>query len=191
MKQRPNLNDLAKEAYEDAKEKGFHDVGLSDEHCLMLVITELSEAVEADRKEKRANVRLFNAFDKDQRKHQARWDRPSHDVFSFESCVKDTIDDELADTVIRLLDLAGLRKYDVNRILLHGASVDCNKTFPENIFKIIAEIAYYKWSMPERINFAIINIEELCRFLSIDLWLHVEIKMKYNKTRPIKHGKKY
>ena len=67
----------------------------------MLVITELSEAVEADRKGKRANVGCFNVF--------SDYNRPAGYAFSFESTIKDTIEDELADAVIRLLDLAGLR----------------------------------------------------------------------------------
>lgn len=45
-----NLNKWRDRAYKTACEHGFHDKELSNEHCLMLVITELSEAVEADRK---------------------------------------------------------------------------------------------------------------------------------------------
>lgn len=45
-----NLNELRDKAYRIACDHGFHDKELSNEHCLMLVITELSEAVEADRK---------------------------------------------------------------------------------------------------------------------------------------------
>ena len=44
-----NLNKWRDRAYKTACEHGFHDKELSNEHCLMLVITELSEAVEAER----------------------------------------------------------------------------------------------------------------------------------------------
>lgn len=47
---RPDLNTLSKEVFKANKAKGFHDVEVSNETLLMLVITELSEAVEADRK---------------------------------------------------------------------------------------------------------------------------------------------
>lgn len=30
-----------------------------------------------------------------------------------------------------------------------------------------------------------------CRALNIDLWKHVELKLKYNSLRPYKHGKEY
>ena len=46
-----NLNELRDKAYKIACEHGFHDKEYSDKHWLMLVITELLEAVEADKKD--------------------------------------------------------------------------------------------------------------------------------------------
>lgn len=51
-----NLNELRDKAYKTACEHGFHDQELSNNHFLCLVISELMEAVEADRKGRRANV---------------------------------------------------------------------------------------------------------------------------------------
>ena len=51
-----NLNELRDRAYKTACEHGFHDEELSNEHCLCLVISELMEAVEADRKGRFAKV---------------------------------------------------------------------------------------------------------------------------------------
>ena len=45
-----DFNALAKEAFENAKERGFHDEQHADGHWFMLVVCELAEAVEADRK---------------------------------------------------------------------------------------------------------------------------------------------
>ena len=45
-----NLNELRDKAYQCAIAHGWHDKELSNEHCLCLVISELMEAVEADRK---------------------------------------------------------------------------------------------------------------------------------------------
>ena len=47
-----DLNELRDRAYKTACDHGFHDEELSNEHCLCLVISELMEAVEADRKGK-------------------------------------------------------------------------------------------------------------------------------------------
>lgn len=57
-----NLNELRDKAYRIAYDHGFHDKELSNEHCLMLVITELSEAVEADRKDKYADIGMFKEW---------------------------------------------------------------------------------------------------------------------------------
>jgi len=63
-----NYNELAKEIYLENKAKGFWDEPRSEEHCVMLIITELSEAVEAFRKNQwaiqsdvRNQLGLFNA----------------------------------------------------------------------------------------------------------------------------------
>ena len=53
------LNELRDKAYRTACGHGFHDQELSNEHFLCLVISELMEAVEADRRGKRANVDWF------------------------------------------------------------------------------------------------------------------------------------
>lgn len=53
--QQINYNELAQRAYENAKEHGFHE-GYGLNHYLCLIITELCEAVEADRKRHRANL---------------------------------------------------------------------------------------------------------------------------------------
>ena len=45
-----DLNALRDRAYKIACEHGFHNEVLSNEHCFCLVISELMEAVEADRK---------------------------------------------------------------------------------------------------------------------------------------------
>lgn len=195
-----DLNKLAKEVYEANKSKGFHDTEQSDETLLMLVITELSEAVEAHRKVKMANVHLFNAFDTDneyeQKKHQNRWDRPSHDVFSFQSCIKDTVEDELADSVIRLLDLAGLRnisiyEYNTERKSHYEIAKKHfpTKSFPELIFAVIPTLL--SEDIAKAVSLSILSIEWICEHLNIDLWQHVDLKFQYNKTREYKHGKAY
>lgn len=57
-----NLNALRDRAYKTACEHGFHDTELSNEHLLCLVISELMEAVEADRKGKTADMFKFKGW---------------------------------------------------------------------------------------------------------------------------------
>ncbi|WP_101690737.1 hypothetical protein [Dysgonomonas massiliensis] len=200
MKERPDLNKLAKEVFEANKAKGFHDEERSNETLLMLVITELSEAVEADRKNKRAKLERYN------RKQESRnplSDLPRTRAFQadFEQTIKDTVEDELADAVIRLLDLAGLREMPIQYELNIGEDKKLSYKekrfeFAEIIFNITSCIFESRWKMNKLLLFDIISsviraIDAYCVLNSIDLWQHVELKLKYNATRPHKHGKKY
>ena len=111
------LNELRDKAYRTACGHGFHDQELSNEHFLCLVISELMEAVEADRRGKRANVdwfekkistsRICQGLDPDIPKERG------YEV-AYNETIKGSIEEELADAVIRLLDLAGLRGIALN-----------------------------------------------------------------------------
>ena len=91
-----NYYELAKEVHANAVAKGFWDELHSPSHYFMLVITELSEAVEAHRK-----VRIAYAPDGIEKLHDKDF------IHDFERYIKDTLEDELADTQIRLLDIYG------------------------------------------------------------------------------------
>lgn len=108
-----DLNTLRNRAYQNACDHGFHDRELSDNHCFMLVITELSEAVEADRKGRRADKAEFESVVSSNSDHMSE-----AFVDAFERLVKDTVEDELAVTVIRMLDMAGLRGINLNGIFI-------------------------------------------------------------------------
>jgi NTP pyrophosphatase (non-canonical NTP hydrolase) len=106
-KEMKTLNKLSDEIHENAKNKGFWDNPRETGTLLMLCVSELAEAMEADRKGKFAKVKLYEAVD--------QIGRPSHDAFSFESTIKDTFEDELADTIIRILDLCGAKGIDIEK----------------------------------------------------------------------------
>lgn len=180
-----NLNELRDRAYKTACEYGFHDKELSNEHLLCLVISELMEAVEADRKGKRADRESFKSSYEDEEPHD--------DVnfkYCFEKYIKDTISDELSDAVIRLLDLAGLRNFNLNRFSPVDV-VSREKTFTENIYAIVKEIMDRKYSLEEQVNYVITQVFALADILGVDLLWHINQKMRYNELRPILNEKKY
>lgn len=194
-----NLNELRDKAYNISYEHGFHDKELSNEHCLMLVITELSEAVEADRKGRRAKTDSFKSW---QYKFSCHTEEGKIRSFKedFEAYIKDTIEDELADAVIRLLDLYGLRGIDLDEDAIVEETITeyCktykNKSFTEAIFYIVQFIGNISRDikisavLPEM---TILEIFGLAKNLGIDLIWHIEQKMKYNSLRENMHGKKY
>ncbi|SHE29505.1 nucleoside triphosphate pyrophosphohydrolase family protein [Dysgonomonas macrotermitis] len=216
---RPDLNALSKEVYKANKEKGFHDMEHNNETLLMLVITELSEAVEADRKGERADLeRMFSEI-KERRSdindllngkilarphviNEAK-EELEIDTFKrfFEYRVKDTIEDELAGATIRLLDLAGLRKYHIFSKegtlaeYVHCSPIDEKfSSFVDHVFAVVKLICGnydIEFTPSEIVELSILSIEHICNTLSIDLWQHVSIKLKYNQNRPHKHGKAY
>src|SRR5699024_10363799 len=99
-------------------------------------------------------------------------------------------EDELADAVIRLLDLAGLRKLNLNRFALVNV-VSKKKIFTENIYAIVRDIINYKYSLEELVNYAITQVFVLADRLGIALFWHIEQKMRYNEIRPMLNGKAY
>jgi NTP pyrophosphatase (non-canonical NTP hydrolase) len=106
------LNQLAQEIHENAKSKGFYDETQSKNvpEKLMLIVSEVSEGLEAHRKGKRCNPKDAGAV------------LTGHDdwVFkqAFESVVKDKFEDEIADAIIRLLDLSAWQGMDIQSHVL-------------------------------------------------------------------------
>ncbi len=105
------LNDAAKQIHEDAKRKGFWDSERETGTLLMLCVSELSEALEADRKERKANLAKF--YTQWKNCHANKFEETYPFTNAFEYNVKDTFEDELADTIIRILDLCGARGIDI------------------------------------------------------------------------------
>lgn len=185
-----NLNELRDRAYKTACEHGFHDEELSNEHCLCLVISELMEAVEAHRKGKQPLIEQFNcgmSYPKNNLKQV------------YDCCIKGTVAEELADAVIRLLDLCGLREIDIDDFpeeAIYGASASCvGETFTESIYAIstlpIRYFYKYDYSFESQIVHMLLSIFGLAKHLNIDLLWHIEQKMRYNELRENKHGKRY
>lgn len=175
------LNELKNKVHQAAKEKGFWDEQHSDETMLMLIITEVSEAVEADRKGKRADRKEFLYFLAD-----VSFER------SFSTFIKDTVDDELADAFIRCLDLAGAIGLDLVDTIddSNWEALISSRTFAENAYQVCQIISLGGNAVTKVIG-AMAFLHDWCRYLGIDLGWHIEQKMKYNATRPQKHGKSY
>jgi len=123
------LNKLATEIHENAKSKGFFDSEKNIGEMLCLIHSEVSEALEADRINKYSNGCLKNKEFSEKSPSNVKWNA------YFVDNVKNTFEDELADVVIRVLDL--------------------------------------------------------CAFKKIDIESHIKAKMRYNSSRPHKHGKSY
>lgn len=181
-----NLNELRDKAYRCAVVHGWHEETLSDEHSLCLVISELMEAVEADRKGSHADIEAFN-------KHCDRIDFKEN----FERQIKGSVEEELADACIRLLDLAGLRNEDLGEVTLD--ELKCSEgffdwTFTESMFFLVCNLTNTDFmeshSFDIYLRAGMIEIMSFCVKKNIDIFWHIEQKMKYNELRPFMHGGK-
>jgi len=109
------LNEIAKLAYETARDKGFWDKDRNIGEQLMLVVTELSEALEAHRKSDDFTGGIDNNT------KQKIYNNP---VLFAE--YKDCFPAEIAGAFIRLFDFCGGHKIDIEFWII--AAMEYNKT---------------------------------------------------------------
>ena len=118
MEQKKTINTLIKLAHEKAKNGGWWDAERNIGELLMLIVSELSEGLEALRKDHYAdksvvtdlyNDLAINSHDEEFVLNEEQWKN------SFENNVKNTFEDELADVAIRLFDLCGGLNVDLEK----------------------------------------------------------------------------
>jgi NTP pyrophosphatase (non-canonical NTP hydrolase) len=110
------FNELAKEIHEGNAARGFWEGERKLTEVAMLTVCELSEAIEADRKKywsEKIHIDLLkHEFDKD---------------FFFEN-IKDTVQDEIADAIIRILDFS--HKFNIDLDFHIKAKLQYNASRP-------------------------------------------------------------
>lgn len=194
-----NLNSLRDKAYQCAVAHGWHEENLSDEHFLCLVISELMEAVEADRKGRHADTKKFNQemdyYIHEMKLYGENYDKAYRDTFEY--YLKDSVEDELSDACIRLLDLAGLRNVDLGEVDVD--ELKCSEgffdwTFTESIYSIVSDMTNQGYiethSFESHLRVSLMVVMSLCVKKNIDILWHIEQKIKYNELRSYKHGGK-
>ena len=116
-----NIKEIQKEIHKVNVEKGFWEDRKNVGEVLMLIVSELGEALEAHRSSRKALVELFDAKSID------RTEAADYQA-DFEQCIKDTFEDEIADTVIRILDMCEGFGIDLERHI--ELKLEYNRTRP-------------------------------------------------------------
>lgn len=176
------LNKLKDEAYATAEGHGWHDNDYSDSHFLMLIVTEIAEAIQADRAGRHSDIKNFKEFTE-------AYDSTVF-TYAFDGFIKGSVEDELADVVIRCLDLAGHRNINLDGLICMQYIVGKSKTFTENCYAVVKDIVNCRYTLGDCLNYAIRQIFRIAEIYDIDLEWHIRQKMKYNTMRPYLHGGK-
>lgn len=98
------INELSKEIHENAKAKGFYEKPRNIGEMLCLMHSEISEALEADRKDRYCKIAPTDVL---ARSHGS--------VFfdDYEKTIKHTFEEEMADIVIRVMDMCEWKEIDL------------------------------------------------------------------------------
>lgn len=157
-----------------AREKGWWDTPRSVRHCLALIHSEASEALEAWRCW--GNFTPLYEIDGD-------WDVGYRD-----GCKPEGVPSELADVVIRTLDLMGYQNLGWRQDWEGDYRFAESDDFAEHVFALHETIVMAddgKWET-QRI---VMHCQHIALRFGFDLWEAVARKHEYNATRPHRHGK--
>lgn len=176
---------FAKESYQNSFDHGFWGEGetRSKGKMVILMISEVSECLEADRE----NHRSISREDWNDQMGMLVNPRPNSWKVAFEKGIKNSIEDELADVAIRIMDFN------------YGFGLDFNKAVPvpllvtDDFAEGLLEIDRMIHNSFDRDawGFALSAVCDFATKWNIDLAWHIKMKQTYNKTREKLHGKKY
>lgn len=191
------INEWVKKAYDNAVKHGWHEEEKSNAHWLMMVCTEVAEAVQADRK-----GNYMDDLDKEGLKTVLAKDNGGLFNKYYSDTIEGKVESELADICIRVFDLMGV--YNVEEkdgLTTFDYEVEYAKqhSFTENAILVTRTIVSCNLN-----SFISVNAEMFCvlyknilssvfewaEAIGIDLIQHINLKMRYNESREYNHGNK-
>lgn len=191
------INEWVKKAYDNAVKHGWHEEEKSNAYWLMMVCTEVAEAVQADRK-----GNYMDDLDKEGLKTVLAKDHGGLFNKYYSDTIEGKVESELADICIRVFDLMGVcgveakdgfstfddevkyakqHSFTENAIMVTRTIVLCNLN---SSISVKAEMfcVLYKSILS--------SVFEWAEALGIDLVQHINLKMRYNESREYHHGNK-
>lgn len=189
------LKQLMTKAYENAKAKGFYEPDLDINKALMLIITEMGEAIQASRHDRHGSIEGYNTYLEVSDEHTA-----------YEESLEGTVESEFADIAIRIMSLLGW--YDSQKVICLMNDTEIRKTeeyhkvefehgnysLPDAMYLIITRMTYFPfscspaWMNTLRLQEIMVMVFALAHIEGIDLVEHIRLKMQYNESRPYLHG---
>lgn len=192
-----DLEVLSKQAFESAKSKGFYsDTGIDITFCLMFIIVEMSEALQADRKDRHGSIEDYES------EIEMGRDIPT----AYKNTLEGTVESEFADIAIRILSLLGsIMDSEKAEFMEDEDLIDEYKLaefifgldLVEDLYRLIEKMGVCdlndspNWYLAKHLQKILMDIFAIAHCNNINLMEHIRLKMKYNETRPYLHGYKY
>lgn len=192
-----DLEVLSKQAFESAKSKGFYsDTGIDITFYLMFIIVEMSEALQADRKNRHGSIEDYEI------EIEMGRDFPT----AYRNTLEGTVESEFADIAIRILSLLGsIMDSEKAEFMEDEDLIDEYKLaefifgldLVEDLYRLIEKMGVCdlndspNWYLAKHLQKILMDIFAIAHCNNINLMEHIRLKMKYNETRPYLHGYKY
>lgn len=192
-----DLEVLSKQAFESAKNKGFYpDTGIDTTFYLMFIIVEMSEALQADRKDRHGSIEDYES------EIEMGRDIPT----AYRNTLEGTVESEFADIAIRILSLLGsIMDSEKAEFMEDEDLIDEYKLaefifgldLVEDLYRLIEKMGVCdlndspNWYLAKHLQKILMDIFAIAHSNNINLMEHIRLKMKYNETRPYLHGYKY
>lgn len=190
-----DLEVLSKQAFKSAKNKGFYPC-TGTTFQLMFIIVEMSEVLQADRKDRHGSIEDYES------EIEMGRDIPT----AYRNTLEGTVESEFADIAIRILSLLGSIMDSEKVYLMEDEDlIDEYKLaefifgfdLVEDLYRIIEKIGVCdldnspNWYLVKHLQEILVDIFAIAHSNNINLMEHIRLKMKYNETRPYLHGYKY
>lgn len=193
------LASLAEDAFKNAEKHGFYNESTEIETALMLIITEMAETVQADRKNRHGSIEDYES------EIQMGRDIPT----AYKNALEGTVESEFADIAIRILSLLGWMnskspikinsnsvladEYEIGRIQnnIHRSNIAADLYRLNGKFSSFIDNESSYWFVSKTLQNILMRTFAIAHNHNIDLMEHIKLKMQYNESRPYLHGCKY
>lgn len=194
---------LANDAYLNAQRHGFYPDNTDITTALMLIITEMAEAVQADRHNRHGSIEDYDS------EIQMGRDIPT----AYKNTLEGTVESEFADVGIRILSLLGWMnskspikinsnsvlsdEYEIAKIQytiqnkIHRSNIATDLYRLNGKFSSFVDNESSYWFVSKNLQNILMRTFAIAHNHNIDLMEHIKLKMKYNESRPYLHGCKY
>ena len=194
------LASLAEDNFKNAEKHGFYTESTEIETELMLIITEMSEAVQADRHNRHGSIEDYES------EIQMGRDIPT----SYKNTLEGTVESEFADIAIRILSLLGWMnsktpiklksdsiladEYGISKIQFKIQNTINKGSIAKDLYRLNGRLSWFvdnescSWFVSDTLQDILMRVFAIAHNHNIDLMEHIKLKMQYNESRPYLHG---